>query len=101
VISDSPIVTIQGQQQQYTFNEGENKQLTCTVDSKPISKITWYHGNSLISQETPTSGVSSLSFSPVNRTHYGSYSCKANNGIGTDQQDQISITVKCMLCFKI
>ncbi|XP_060564839.1 hemicentin-2-like, partial [Ruditapes philippinarum] len=90
--SDSPLVTIQGQQ--YTLNEGENKQFACTVDSKPISKITWYHEVSLISQETPTSGISRLSFTPINRTHYGSYSCKADNGIETEQQDQISITVK-------
>ncbi|XP_053409347.1 sialoadhesin-like [Mercenaria mercenaria] len=89
----SPLVTIQGQEQN-TLTEGESKQLFCKVDSKPPATIKWYYGSTLISQGTPISNVLNYSLTPINRTHYGNYICRADNGIGSEHQEQISITVR-------
>ncbi|XP_053391072.1 nephrin-like [Mercenaria mercenaria] len=89
----SPLVTIQ-EQQQNTLREGESKQLPCEVNSKPSATIKWYHGNSLIIQGTPVSNVLNYSLTPVKRTHYGTYICRADNGIGSENQEKISITVR-------
>ncbi|XP_053391409.1 nephrin-like, partial [Mercenaria mercenaria] len=88
----SPLVTIRSQQQN-TLREGERKQLSCKVNSKPSATIKWYHWDSLIFEGTPVSNVLNYSFTPINRTHYGNYSCRADNGIGAEHQEKISITV--------
>ncbi|XP_043972317.1 basement membrane-specific heparan sulfate proteoglycan core protein-like isoform X2 [Gambusia affinis] len=76
-----------------TIKQGEGLNLTCTVDSFPLSVITWSKRgiNQTLNNETKY-GTSTLVIHNVTEQHSGQYVCHANHLNKTLEQD-INITV--------
>ncbi|KAH1179986.1 hypothetical protein KIL84_006036 [Mauremys mutica] len=74
------------------IREGDAVTLNCSVGSSnpPVTKYTWYKDNSWY-QETQESV---LTF-PATEERSGSYSCEAQNAIGSRQSPPVSVAVQC------
>ena len=72
--------------------------LTCTADGVPAPNITWTEvfANGSDSDVLVTDEQFTLLSS---RTSDGTYRCKASNGIGSDVNQTVNVTVNCEYCF--
>ncbi|XP_078022745.1 hemicentin-1-like [Epinephelus lanceolatus] len=78
-VSPSPVV-----------KEGSSVTLTCSSDANPAAKYTWYKdGNPISLSEEPQ-----LVFSSIQSFDSGEYYCTAENKLGRETSDYISINVK-------
>ncbi|KAL5281155.1 hypothetical protein ACFFRR_004894 [Megaselia abdita] len=73
----------------YSFIDG-NANLTCEVDSEPISLITWYHNTKRLLPVKDKfysihdeSSKSTIEINVKDKQHFGEYVCKANNSRGS------------------
>ncbi|KAK3749889.1 hypothetical protein QZH41_008268, partial [Actinostola sp. cb2023] len=83
--------------------EGQNVTLECSLEGKPLSEVTWWHGSTKINTSVSRYSVSgpplvsnskaSLTITNVVRDDEGFYYCKANNDLGTVESDSAYLTV--------
>jgi len=70
--------------------------LNCTADAKPTPKITWTMG------DVKKHIGSSFSLTITGKQDEGNYSCTADNGIGSQVSDNVSITIESKLnCYSL
>ena len=76
----------------------------CSLEGKPLSVVTWWHGNTKIESVSRYSvsgpplvsnSKASLTITNVVRDDEGFYYCKANNDLGTVESDSAYLTVNC------
>ena len=82
------------------MTEGDtNIVLSCSASSKPVSSFTWYHGSNKIDESgsQQPSNQYSYTISSVQRTHYGTYKCLADNGVNPNDEDSIDLNVLCKI----
>ena len=88
-----------------TKNETQNVTFHCTLEGKPLSTITWWHGNQMVitsdSKYTlkeptiETGDTASLTITNLHRNDEGSYRCNATNQLTTVISDAATLTVHC------
>ena len=73
------------------YNEGSRVNLQCGAKGKPEPDVRWIHDGYI-----KTSGTKRtvLMFSAINRTDAGSYTCSANNSVGSSEK-QVDVVVNC------
>uniref|UniRef100_A0A3Q4I547 Ig-like domain-containing protein n=1 Tax=Neolamprologus brichardi TaxID=32507 RepID=A0A3Q4I547_NEOBR len=69
--------------------EGSSVSLTCSSDANPAADYTWYKDKKLMSREQQ------LTFSSIQSSDSGEYCCTAENELGKNSSEVISINVKC------
>ena len=93
----------------YEFDEDDEAVLTCNATGSPPVDITWqYEGMDITSDGssvtiTNSFGVQSdlilttgrLTYSSIQRSMAGTYTCVASNGIGSSEEVNATVTVKC------
>ena len=77
--------------------EGSTANLTCVANSNPASQFNWRNGTTIVA--TIDGAVRSNRFThlitSLDRTHAGTYTCLASNGIPVDGNRGCNLTVKC------
>uniref|UniRef100_A0A3Q4IBF6 Ig-like domain-containing protein n=1 Tax=Neolamprologus brichardi TaxID=32507 RepID=A0A3Q4IBF6_NEOBR len=68
--------------------EGSSVSLTCSSDANPAADYTWYKDKKLMSREQQ------LTFSSIQSSDSGEYCCTAENELGKNSSEVISINVK-------
>ncbi|XP_031569708.1 hemicentin-1-like isoform X2 [Actinia tenebrosa] len=71
-----------------TVNESDSLSIKCEADGNPLPTIKW---------KTPTGSVHTgnvYSIPSVSKSHAGTYTCTASNGIGRDAMTSIQVTVQ-------
>ena len=76
-----------------SYNEGSQVSISCLATGTPNPDVTWIR-NGQVKSTGKNSAV--LTFSSINRTDDGQYTCKANNSAGS-KQEQIVLLVHCKL----
>lgn len=82
----------------YTDNivdEYSNTTITCSVDSNPISNISWYRENIEISTTHSADNKNELHFENTSCDDTGVYQCSASNGIGQIDTKDFKLNVLC------
>ncbi|XP_060574109.1 nephrin-like isoform X3 [Ruditapes philippinarum] len=87
-----PIVTI-SENEHKTVYLGEDVDLTCDVDSNPLSTLSWHNQTAVIDEIFGAKRIE-LHLTNVSTDHSQTYSCKAQNGIGGIVSRNITLTVK-------
>ncbi|XP_060567899.1 uncharacterized protein LOC132726579 [Ruditapes philippinarum] len=87
-----PIVTI-SENEHKTVYLGEDVDLTCDVDSNPLSTLSWHNQTAVIDEIFGAKRIE-LHLTNVSTNHSQTYSCKAQNGIGGIVSRNITLTVK-------
>jgi len=73
--------------------EGSSITLYCNATGNPTPKITWTkHGNN-----TVLNAGESFTVNNITRQQAGDYTCIAKNGIGSEDNATITVTVHCKL----
>ncbi|XP_060569330.1 uncharacterized protein LOC132727770 [Ruditapes philippinarum] len=75
------------------FYLGEDVDLTCDVDSNPLSTLSWHNHTGVIDEIFGAKRID-LHLRNVSIDHSQTYSCKAHNGIGGIVTRNISLIVK-------
>ncbi|XP_060569329.1 cell adhesion molecule 3-like isoform X2 [Ruditapes philippinarum] len=86
-----PIVTI-SENEHKTVYLGEDVDLTCDVDSNPLSTISWHNHTGVIDEIFGAKRIE-LHLTDVSINHSQTYSCKAHNGIGGIVSRNITLTI--------
>ncbi|XP_075939068.1 uncharacterized protein LOC142940066 [Anarhichas minor] len=73
--------------------EGSSVTLTCSSDANPAANYTWYKED-VNPDPPPLSGEPQLVFSSIQSSDSGQYYCRAENLLGTNRSEFISIDVK-------
>ncbi|XP_075948145.1 B-cell receptor CD22-like [Anarhichas minor] len=73
--------------------EGSSVTLTCSSDANPAANYTWYKEDE-DPDPPPLSGEPQLVFSSIQSSDSGQYYCRAENLLGTNRSEFISIDVK-------
>lgn len=82
----------------YTVREGETATLVCTlIDANPKEPLTWRWIKS-DSNDTVYNNGPNFTMSNITRGRSGSYSCAANNSVGTSEKVTVNVDVQCMYC---
>lgn len=79
-------------QSSLTKTQGQTVQLTCTITGDPHPTVTWYHDGAVLTNPQLSNNDSTLTLSPVLKSHEGIYVCRAVNNLGSSN-DSISLTV--------
>ncbi|XP_060567898.1 uncharacterized protein LOC132726578 [Ruditapes philippinarum] len=87
-----PIVTI-SENEHKTVYIGDDVDLTCDVNSNPLSTISWHNQTGVIDEIFEAKSIE-LHLTNVSSDHSQTYSCKANNGIGGIVSRSIKLIVK-------
>ena len=79
-------------QSSLTKTQGQTVQLTCTITGDPYPTVTWYHDGVVLTNPQLSNNDSTLTLSPVLKSHEGIYVCRAINNLGSSN-DSISLIV--------
>ena len=76
---------------QASYNEGSLVTISCTASGTPDPDVKWIRNGKVKSSGKKTAF---LTFSRINRTDDGQYTCKANNSAGNDQR-KVKVVIHC------
>ena len=68
---------------QASYNEGSMVNVSCTASGTPDPDVQWIRNGMIRSSGKKTAF---LTFSSINRTDDGQYTCRANNSAGNDEK---------------
>ena len=74
-----------------SYTEGLAVSITCTASGKPDPDVQWIRNGNV---ESSVKKTAVLTFSSINRTDDGQYTCKANNSAGNDEK-HVTLVVHC------
>ncbi|XP_052255016.1 nephrin-like [Dreissena polymorpha] len=76
--------------------EGDSYTLLCAAHSKPPATFSWYRKGALIHEVSGTSSDNQgpYTINPVNRSHTGIYTCKADNNVWNKDEQDVTFTVQ-------
>ena len=73
------------------YNEGSSVNIGCTASGTPEPDVQWIRNGKVKSSGKKTS---LLTFSRINRTDRGQYTCRANSSAGNDQKN-VRVVIHC------
>jgi len=90
----------------YEFDESDEAVLTCNATGSPPVDITWqYEGMTITSDGSITNNFSvqddlilttgRLTYSSIQRSMAGTYTCVASNGVGSSEELDSTVTIYC------
>ncbi len=71
--------------------EGDSVTLSCSSDSNPPAKISWFKGGMFVGS------ARIYSISKIRSDHSGEYKCKSRNEYGEKFSDTVTLIVMCEL----
>ena len=74
-----------------SYNEGSSVNISCTASGTPDPDVQWIRNGMIRSSGKKTAF---LTFSSINRTDDGQYTCRANNSAGNDE-NHVTLVVHC------
>ena len=86
IFTETPQISLSSVQSSY--NEGSMVSIICTASGTPDSDVQWIRNRNVKSSGKK---ASSLTFSSINRTDDGQYTCKATNLAGNDEEHVILV----------
>ncbi|XP_060567893.1 cell adhesion molecule 3-like [Ruditapes philippinarum] len=87
-----PVVTL-SDREQIPVCLGKDVDLVCSVDSNPLSNISWHNQTGIIEEKIGANRIE-LRLKNISTDHFQTYSCKAHNGIGGIVTKNITLIVK-------